>query len=71
MPSIMSQAQLDEFNRNGFVICKSMFDRTEVELLLRTREPLYRACADLTIDTTAHSPEDIVHLILSSLTPDP
>jgi shikimate kinase len=42
--------------------------KSEVEHLLSTREPLYRACADLMIDTTAHAPEDIVHMILSSLT---
>ncbi len=39
----------------------------EIEALLAVREPLYRACADLTIDATARSPEDVVGTILASL----
>ena len=34
-------------------------DRGEVEELLRQREPLYRACADATVDTTHRTPEEI------------
>jgi shikimate kinase len=41
--------------------------KTEVELLLRTREPLYSGCADLTIDTTNLSPEAAARMILLSL----
>jgi shikimate kinase len=41
--------------------------RAEVEELLRTRESLYRQCADVTIDTTARSPEAVVDAILASL----
>jgi shikimate kinase len=37
----------------------------EVEELLRVREPLYRDCADLIVDTAARSPEEIVAHILS------
>jgi shikimate kinase len=37
----------------------------EVEELLRVREPLYRACADLIVDTAERSPEEIVAHILS------
>ncbi len=44
--------------------------KREVELLLQQRQPLYRACADLALDTTNRSPEEIVQTILSSLTPD-
>jgi shikimate kinase len=39
----------------------------EVEALLRTREPLYQACADFTIDTTNRSPEDVAAIILHHL----
>ncbi len=35
----------------------------EIESLLAAREPLYRACADLTIDVAALSPEDVVNRI--------
>ncbi len=37
----------------------------EVEELLRQREPLYRACADLAVDTAGRSPEEVVAAILS------
>jgi shikimate kinase len=37
----------------------------EVEELLRVREPLYRSCADLVIDTVGRSPEEVVAHILS------
>jgi shikimate kinase len=39
--------------------------RQEIEDLLRIREPLYRQCADLEIDTEGRSPEAIVETILS------
>jgi len=35
-------------------------DLKEIESLLALREPLYRACADLTIDASRLSPEDVV-----------
>jgi shikimate kinase len=38
----------------------------EIEELLKVREPLYTACADLTIDTTERSPEDIVAAIMAA-----
>jgi shikimate kinase len=37
----------------------------EVEQLLRAREPLYRACADVVVETAGRSPEEIVAHILS------
>jgi hypothetical protein len=37
----------------------------EIEQLLQAREPLYRACADLAVDTAGRSPEDVVEDILS------
>jgi shikimate kinase len=37
----------------------------EIEDLLKQREPLYRACADLTVDTTGRKPEEITRAILS------
>ena len=40
----------------------------EIEELLRAREPLYRACADLEIDTEGRSPEQIVEAILTAWT---
>ena len=40
--------------------------RAEVEDLLRVREPLYRACADLTVDTSTRTPQDMVTAILDS-----
>lgn len=40
--------------------------RAEVEELLRAREPLYRACADLVVETAERSPEEIVAHILSA-----
>jgi shikimate kinase len=42
--------------------------RREIEQVLEAREPHYRECADFVVDTTARSPEEIVALILSSLT---
>jgi len=38
MPSIMTAAQRAAFDRDGFVIVKAMFDRDEVDLLLRAME---------------------------------
>jgi len=43
-------------------------DPTEVALVLRQREPLYRDCADATVDTTGRSPEEITRQILCSST---
>jgi shikimate kinase len=40
----------------------------EIEELLRIREPLYASCADLTVDTTARSPEEIAALIVAEIT---
>jgi shikimate kinase len=37
----------------------------EIEQLLRVREPLYRACADLTVDTTGRTPEEVTDMILT------
>jgi shikimate kinase len=37
----------------------------EVVQLLRLREPLYRASADWTVDTTGHTPEEVAELILN------
>lgn len=37
----------------------------EVEELLRVRDPLYRACADLIVDTTGRDPEAVAEAILS------
>ncbi len=39
----------------------------EIEQLLADRAPLYRECADLTVDTTGRSPDDIVEIILAAL----
>jgi shikimate kinase len=41
----------------------------EIEELLRRREPLYRACADCTVDTAGRSPEQVLKLILGGLPP--
>jgi shikimate kinase len=38
----------------------------EVEQLLRRREPLYRECATLTVDTAGRSPEEVAADILNS-----
>ncbi len=38
--------------------------RTEVEELLRKREPFYRECADVVLDTTHRSPEDVARELL-------
>jgi shikimate kinase len=48
----------------------------EVVELLKQREALYRACADLTVSTEGHSPEQVVADIVAGLagfagTPDP
>jgi shikimate kinase len=40
--------------------------RTEIEELLRQRESLYRACADLNVNTAGRSPGEIVDEILAS-----
>ncbi|MCC6419541.1 MAG: shikimate kinase [Gemmataceae bacterium] len=39
----------------------------EVEQLLQVREPLYRACADLVVDTVGRSPAEVVAAILSGM----
>jgi shikimate kinase len=39
----------------------------EIEEMLCRREPLYRACADLTVSTDGRSPTDVVDAILSGL----
>ncbi len=41
--------------------------RAEVEELLRAREPLYRAVADLTVDTSGRPPEEVAGAIQESL----
>jgi shikimate kinase len=41
--------------------------RAEVEELLRVREPHYRECAEVTVDTRGRSPEDIVAAILHGM----
>jgi shikimate kinase len=41
--------------------------RAEVEELLRVREPLYRTCADLMIDTTSRTPEEVARALLQAL----
>lgn len=38
----------------------------EVQELLRVREPLYRSCADLQVDTVGRSPEEVARAILRS-----
>jgi shikimate kinase len=42
--------------------------KDEIEELLRTREPLYRECADLMVDTTDRSPEEVALAILAQIT---
>jgi shikimate kinase len=37
----------------------------EVVQLLQVREPLYRECADWTVDTADHTPEEVAELILN------
>jgi shikimate kinase len=39
----------------------------EIEELLRLREPLYAACADLVVDTAGRSPEEVAEVILAWL----
>jgi shikimate kinase len=39
----------------------------EVERLLSVREPLYRECADFTVDTEAKTPEQIAAEVVSLL----
>jgi shikimate kinase len=43
----------------------SVGGRAEAEELLRSRGPLYRACADLTVDTVGRSPAEVARLILT------
>jgi shikimate kinase len=38
---------------------------SEIEELLRVREPLYRACADLVVETTGRTPEQVAEAILA------
>jgi shikimate kinase len=45
----------------------SVGGREEVRELLRFREPLYRACADVSVDTVGRSPEDVAGSILAAL----
>jgi shikimate kinase len=39
----------------------------EIESILAVREPLYRACADVVIDASVASPEEVVESILRAL----
>jgi shikimate kinase len=39
----------------------------EIETLLHVREPLYRECADLTVETAGRSPEEIARDILGKM----
>lgn len=43
--------------------------RTEIELLLDEREPIYRACATLVVDTEGKSPAEVADEIVASLGP--
>lgn len=39
----------------------------EIEELLRSREPLYRACAHSSVDTANRSPDEVLRLVLAGL----
>ena len=39
----------------------------EIEELLRLREPLYAACADLVVGTAGRSPEEVAQVIVAAL----
>lgn len=41
--------------------------REEVAQVVASRDPLYRACADLIVDTTGRAPEEVAALILAWL----
>ncbi len=41
-------------------------EREEIQRLLAVREPLYRQCADLIVDTDEHSPQAVVEHILQA-----
>jgi shikimate kinase len=43
--------------------------RTEIEALLHEREPIYRSCATLEVDTEDRAPADIADEIVAALTP--
>ncbi len=43
--------------------------RTEIELLLGEREPIYRACATLVVDTEGKSPAEVADEIVAALGP--
>jgi shikimate kinase len=41
----------------------------EIQELLRVREPLYRSCADIIVETASRSPEDVANHVLEKLAP--
>ncbi len=43
--------------------------RTEIKALLHEREPIYRSCATLEVDTEDRAPADIADEIVAALTP--
>jgi shikimate kinase len=43
--------------------------QAEIEEALRSREPLYRACANLTVATEGRTPETVAELILDMIAP--
>jgi len=43
--------------------------RREVEQLLVVREPLYRECANVTVETDGRTPDEIVEEIITKLEP--
>ena len=43
----------------------------KIEILLEARNPLYTACADLVIDTSEFSPEEITETIIAKTLPTP
>jgi shikimate kinase len=42
----------------------------EISEVLAQREPIYAMCATLTVDTESHTPDEIVEVILASLSSD-
>jgi shikimate kinase len=41
--------------------------QAEIEELQRVREPLYRACADMIVETAGRSPEEVAGAIVARL----
>jgi shikimate kinase len=67
--TILSRLAADASTRQRRPNLTNLTERDEVESVLREREPLYRACADVIVETDGRTLDEIVEAILRALEP--